>query len=109
GAVKCMREGKEEAILHAETTRYRLVITGSGDGRGGFVIKPECWSGTYSFQPSRKIVSFIKSVESGIVPASIRTRKRRPVLYDALFKTLAAANRKQASEALKSTIDETTF
>ena len=109
GIVKCMEEGKEKAILRGETTRYRIAITRSDDGEASFVIRPECWSGAYSFEPSRQVLSFVRSVESGIVPASIRTRKRKAALYDALFKTLAAANRKAASAALKAAIDEAVF
>ncbi len=109
GIVKCMEEGEEKPILRGETTRYRIAITRSDDGEASFVIRPECRSGAYSFEPSRQILSFVRSVESGIVPASIRTRKRKVALYDALFKTLAAANRKAASAALKAAIDEAVF
>ena len=109
GMVKFMEEGKEAAILRGETTRYRISITRDNDGQAGFVIRPECWSGAYSFEPSRQVLSFVKSVESGVVPASIRTRKRKGALYDAFFQTLAAPNRKVAGVVLKAAIDEAVF
>ena len=58
GAVRCMREGKEEAILHAETTRYRLVITGSGDGREGSSSSPNVGRGVIPFSlPGKSFLS----------------------------------------------------
>ena len=104
-----MVEGREESVLTGEATQYRLVIERSHDDRQEFLIKPECWSDTFLFPPSQKIIAFARSVERGRVPAALRTKRKRPVLYEALFSALEASNRKAAGEALKAAIEEDTF
>jgi non-specific serine/threonine protein kinase len=109
GAIKCMTEGRQVAVPAAGTSRYRLVIERSSEDREEFLIKPECWSDSFPFSPSQRIIAFARSIERGHVPASLRTKKRRPILYEALFSTLAATSRKTAGEAIKLVIDEYAF
>jgi non-specific serine/threonine protein kinase len=107
GSVACMVEGAEVPVRLSHASRYRLAITTRG--KGGFVINGECWSGTYSFQPSQRIISFVRAVEFGRIPLSMRTKKRRPLLYGALFDGLALVGREALDEALKHAVNERTF
>ncbi len=95
----CMVEGKETRVRAARASGYRLVI--SADKRGRFLITPQCLSGEYAFAPSQAIISLVRSVELGRVPLTIRTKKRKPVLYDALFHALALEKREALDEHLK--------
>ncbi len=81
----------------------------NGEDREEFLIKPECRSDTFLFSPSQKIIDFARSVERGRVPSALRTKKRKPVLYEALFRALEAPSRKAAGEALKVATDEGIF
>ncbi len=107
--VRCFDEGREVPVDLAETTRYRLLISRAREGEGTFLMEPECWSGDYRFRPSQRLLSFVRDVEWGRVPASIRTKKRKPILYDALFQALSEDVRKGLGEWLKGTINERTF
>lgn len=109
GAIKCMMEGTEKGVPFTEVTHYRLVINRNAVEPDEFLIEPECLSGGFSFSPSQKIVDFARSAESGRLPTSLRTKKRKPLLYGALFKTLEAPDRKAAGEALKAATDEQVF
>jgi non-specific serine/threonine protein kinase len=103
----CMVEGKEMKVRATRASGYRLVI--SADKRGRFVITPECRSGPYAFSPSQAIISLIRSVEMGRVPLTIRTKKRKPVLYAALFAALAIDKREAVDEHLRRVADEEAF
>ena len=109
GEIRCMTEGREKLVPAADATRYSLVIERSSEDPEEFLIRPQCWSEDFPFSPSGKVVAFARLVEGGSVPASVRTRKRRPVLYEALFRALDAPSRKAAGEVLKLTIDEYAF
>ena len=106
--IKCMVEGTEVSVPHESATRYGFVFSRSED-RGGFLITPECRSDGFSFSPSEKIVAFSRFIEEGRVPAALRTKKRKPVIYEALFKTLGASTRKTATEALNEATSEYLF
>ena len=106
-SLACMVEGKEMRVRATRASEYRLVI--SADKRGRFLITPQCRSGPYSFSPSQAIISLVRSVELGRVPLTIRTKKRKPVLYDALFRALALDKREAVDEQLRRAIDEEVF
>jgi non-specific serine/threonine protein kinase len=106
-SLACMVEGKEMRVRATRASEYRLVI--SADKRGRFLITPECRSGPYSFSPSQAVISLVRSVELGRVPLTIRTKKRKPVLYNALFRALALDKREAVDEQLKRAIDEEVF
>jgi len=106
-SLACMVEGKEMRVRATRASGYRLVI--SADKRGRFLITPQCRSGPYSFSPSQAIISLVRSVEMGRVPLTIRTKKRKPVLYDALFHALALDKREAVDEQLRRAIDEEVF
>ncbi len=106
--VKCMVEGAEVSVPHESATHYGFVFSRSEE-RGGFLITPECRSDGFSFSPSEKIIAFSRLLEEGRVPAALRTKKRKPVIYEALFKTLGASARKAATEALKEATSEHLF
>ena len=75
-----------------------------------FLLKPECRTEQHSFAPSRRILSLVKTVEWGRVPMTIRTRKRKPLLYDVFFDALGMEmGRKVLDEVLKTAINERTF
>jgi superfamily II DNA or RNA helicase len=90
-------------------SEYRLRIAEGHDEEEGYRIKPECGVGDHSFLPSSKILSFVRTVEQGHVPASLRNRKRKPILIDAFFRALTTRNRKALDEALRKVINEETF
>jgi non-specific serine/threonine protein kinase len=102
-----MVEGKETRVRPIRASGYRLMI--SADKRGRFLITPQCLSDAYSFSPCQAIISFVRSVELGRVPLTIRTKKRKPVLYDALFRALALDKREAVDALLKQAIDEEVF
>jgi non-specific serine/threonine protein kinase len=103
----CMAEGRQMRVRATRASNYMLVI--GADKRGRFTITPQCRSGEYAFSPSQAIISFVRSVELGRIPLTIRTKKRKPVLYDALFRTLALDKREAVDEQLRRTIDEEFF
>ena len=103
----CMVEGRQMRVRATHASGYRIVI--SADKRGRFTITPQCRSGEYAFPPSPAIISFFRSVELGRIPLTIRTKKRKPVLYDALFRALALDKREAVDEQLRQTIDEDVF
>ncbi len=106
-SLTCMVEGKETRVRATRATGYRLVI--SADKRGRFTITPQCLSGEYAFSPSQGVISFIRSVELGRVPLTIRTKKRKPILYDALFRALELEKGEAVDEHLKRAIDGEVF
>ncbi|MBA4418662.1 MAG: hypothetical protein C0392_12255 [Syntrophus sp. (in: bacteria)] len=101
--------GTDVAPVNTAVSSYRLAITQERDNEDEFLIRPECRAGDYSFSPSKKITSFVKTVEWGQIPLSLRSRKRKPLLFDAFFHGLTLKNRKVLDEALKKTINEETF
>jgi len=107
--IRCLSKGEEAPVLPAEATRYRLLISRSREGEGTFLIEPQCWSGDYVFRPSQRLMLFVREIEWGTAPASIRTRKRKPILYDALFRALSLNIRKGLGEWLRERINEVTF
>ena len=61
-------------------------------------------------RPRKESSLFIKMVEWGHVPASLRTRNRKPILYDMYFRAFALReNRKALDEALRLMINDRTF
>jgi superfamily II DNA or RNA helicase len=109
GSIRCLEKGQEVQVRAVETTRYGLVISRAREGEGTFLIEPECRSGEYVFRPSQRIMSFVRDVEWGRLPASIRTKKRKPVLYNQLFQALGLGIRKGLTEWLGQTINEYSF
>jgi non-specific serine/threonine protein kinase len=109
GALRCMVEGTEKSVRAVDATEYKLVIGRNAQNPGEFVIKPECVSEGFPFPPSKKLVDFARLAESGRLPTSLRTKKRKPLLFEALFRTLECPNRKTAGEALKAATDEQVF
>jgi len=103
----CKVEGRKMAVRPTRASGYRLVI--SADRGGRFRISPQCCSAAYSFQPSDAINLLARSLELARVPLAIRTKKRKPVIYDALFRALALDERDAVDEFLKGAIDEEVF
>ncbi|MGD0232696.1 MAG: SNF2-related protein, partial [Syntrophorhabdales bacterium] len=106
-SMTCMVAGTEATVRTASVGRYRLVIT--TDKRSGYLITPECCSGTYLFHPSQKIISLIRSVELARVPFRMRTKKRKPLFYAALFDALARDGGEQVDAVVRESINEETF
>ena len=79
------------------------------ENKDEFLIRAECRVGDYAFSASQKTLSFVKTMEWGRVPASLRTRKRKPILFDAFFQALTLKDRKTRDEALKKTVNDTVF
>jgi superfamily II DNA or RNA helicase len=91
-------------------TDYVIAVSRHLEGGQEFSIKPEFRAAGRSFEPSRTVLSFIRSVEWGRIPMSLRTKKRKPILYDMFFYAATAdKNRKTLDEALKKAINERTF
>ena len=91
-------------------TDYRLSVSKLNENAREFVIKPEFSADGHSFEPSRRIMSFVRAVEWGRIPLSIRTRKRKPILYEMFFQAVTAGgNRKTLDDALKKAINDRTF
>lgn len=107
--VRCVEKGRVVEVQSAQTSGYSLVVSRAGEGETTFLIEPRCWSGSYPFRPSQRIVAFARVVEWGKVPASIRTKKRKPMLYDVLFRGLSLGIRKGLGEWLRENINERTF
>jgi superfamily II DNA or RNA helicase len=105
----CKMEGIDRGIRSSTSTAYRLTIRRAHGREGEFTIRPECLTGGYSFLPLMKILSLVRIVEWGHVPISIRTRKRKPILYDAFFQALAVGDRKAQDEIVKKAIHEEAF
>ena len=106
-SLSCMVEGAPAQVGAALADVYAIVV--SADRRGKFVIKPECRSAGHSFRPSQVIVSLVRAVERGRVPFAVRTKKRKPVFYDALFGALALDGKKAVDAYLERTIDWDAF
>jgi superfamily II DNA or RNA helicase len=102
-------EGFDSAPRVLQASGYRLAITEKRENKNEFLISPECRAGDYTFVPSRKILSFARAMEWGRVPASLRTRRRKPILFDAFFQALTLQDRKGRDETLKKTVNDTTF
>ena len=91
-------------------TAYRLSVSRHDENEQQFVIKPELETGAHLFEPSRRLMSFVRAVEWGRIPVSLRTRKRKPILYGMFFQAMRSGkNRKALDEALKKAINERTF
>ncbi|MDR2017803.1 MAG: DEAD/DEAH box helicase [Syntrophobacterales bacterium] len=103
-------KGVESEPVFPPVSDYRLMVSRHGDNGREFVIKPEFRVGGYSFEPSRGVLSFIRAVEWGRIPVSLRTKKRKPILYEMFFQALTLdQNRKALDETLKKAINERTF
>jgi superfamily II DNA or RNA helicase len=101
--------GEEVTPLTPQDLGYRIMISPGKHNEEEFLIRPECTVGNYSFLPSRRILSFPKTVEWGQMPLALRTRKRKPILLDAFFHALTLKSRKVLDEYLKGSINEITF
>ncbi len=73
-----------------------------------YVVRHEPVADNHGFPPSRNIMSFVKTVEWGRIPVSVRTRKRKPLLYEAYFKALDG-DEKSADRIIREIINETSF
>jgi superfamily II DNA or RNA helicase len=109
GPVRCMEKGTLMSCLNETATKYSLVISRAKEIEGVFVIEPQCSWGSYVFRPSQRIMAFARHVEWGQIPASLRTRKRKPLLYEAFFQALSSNIKKGLGEKLKETVNEATF
>ncbi len=109
GSIVYKVEGLGVNPVATEVSGYRLTITEKRSDGSEFLIRPECRAGNYAFLPSQKILSFVKAMEFGRVPASLRTKKRKPILFDAFFEALALNDREARDEALKKIVNDTAF
>jgi superfamily II DNA or RNA helicase len=107
--IRCLEGGKESAYSAVEASSFRLVISRAREKEDVFTVEPQCLSGDYVCKPSQQVFSFARDVEWGRVPASLRTKKRKAILYDAFFHTLSENSRKGMSTRLKEEINEQTF
>ncbi len=102
--------GKDMTPPVVEASVYRISIARRHSGGEEYVITPECMTEDCTFAPSRRVLTLVRAVEWGHVPVSIRTRKRKPILYDMFFQAFALKkNRKILDEALKKAINERSF
>jgi superfamily II DNA or RNA helicase len=102
--------GAEAAPSVSTVGAYEISVTRSDKNEGEFILKPVCRANEHQFNPSRRVLSFVRAVEWGRVPMSLRTRKRKPILYDMFFQAFALRkNRKALDEKLKNAINERTF
>ena len=109
GAVfKVRGEPAAPSILKAEG--YEISVTRSNKKNGEFVLNPMCRIGDQRFPSSQKALTFIKAIEWGKIPLSLRTKKRKPILYEMFFQSFSLReNRKLLDEMLKKAINERTF
>lgn len=103
------KNGMREKAREINAFDYRIILKRRAPGAAEYIVSYECSTGDYLLHSSKRIMAFPKAVEWGRVPASVRTRKRKPLMYESFFSALKLDNRKDVDETLRTVINDRTF